>query len=194
MLRALLASLALIWAASPAFAEPHAIPIAEVSDSANVERVGESLRHRGSGYMFRAQLGDMPARKLIIYDDNDVSVQYTRLGGGNGDAWMDVYVYPAWGTNDEEAASTVSGIMERFDGGPIESPTILSVKAADASSGWFKGHLDDTKLITGYYLVQRGDWQIKVRVSMPREPSQETLDRTAAALADIEMDIPPTSR
>lgn len=187
---ALAAGLAL-FIAVPASADPVVTPIAEVVESDDVGRADDQLYHRGSAYAFPNALGDMPARKLTVFGAGDVSVNYTVNGGAAGDSWIDLYVYPADGPIEQTDLDIASAITSTFKATPTQRPAGMAVAAGDAMSGWFAGQLGDRKFLTGYYVVQRGDWLIKARITMPAPPSQEILDRTARAVSAIDMgDLP----
>ncbi|KTE08207.1 hypothetical protein [Sphingopyxis sp. H115] len=171
-------------AATPAFAEPVSKLVAEVSDTADVLRDGDRFIHRASGYIFPSSLGDMPARKVTVFGPGDVSVQYTVKGGAGGDAWVDLYVYPADGEAIETAgAGVVDAIARNFRATPALAPEGTTVDATGLQSGWFDGRVREMSLKTGFYLVKRGDWLIKIRATMPSPPPAEMVRRTAAAIA-----------
>ena len=180
---------------APAHAEPVVTPVADVVDSPDVQRDGERFRHRASGYVFPSSLGDMPARKVTIFGPSDVAVQYTVNGGGQGDAWIDIYVYPAGEpTIEETAADIVTAITNTFNASPALPPRGITVRAAGVQSGWFDGRLAERSLKTGYYVVKRGDWLIKIRATMPSPPTQDFVNRTAAAVSAVNMGPLPTLR
>jgi hypothetical protein len=180
---------------APAHAEPVATPVAEVVDSPDVQRDGERFRHRGSGYIFPSSLGDMPARKVTVFGPGDVSVQYTVNGGAGGDAWVDIYVYPANdATVEETAADITAAIIRTFNATPSLAPVGINAKAASIQSGWFDGRLGETSLKTGYYVVKRGNWLVKIRATMPSPPSRDMLTRTATAISAVNMGALPTGR
>lgn len=178
----------------PAHAEPVATPVAEVVDSPDVQRDGERFRHRASGYVFPSSLGDMPARKVTIFSPGDVSVQYTVSGGAAGDAWVDLYVYPADGSLEANAADIAGAIGRTFNATPALAPAGVSVKGSDVRGGWFDGTLGDRSLKTGYYVVKRGNWLVKIRATMPSPPTQDMLARTAAAISAVNMGPLPAER
>jgi hypothetical protein len=186
---------AALFAAVPAHADPVSAPVAEVVDSADVQRDGERFRHRASGYVFPSSIGDMPARKVTVFGPGDVSVQYTVNGGAAGDAWVDVYVYPAgdW-TIEETAADIAAAITKTFAASPALAPTDMAVRGAGLKSGWFDGRLGDHSLKTGYYVVKRGEWLVKIRATMPSPPTPALLARTAAAIAAVNMGPLPAAR
>lgn len=173
--------------AVPAHAKPVETSVAEVVDSTDVQRDGERFRHRGSGYVFPSSLGDMPARKVTIFGPGDVSVQYTVKGGPAGDAWVDLYVYPANTTLAATAADIEGAIGRTFNTTPALAPAGVTIKGSDVRGGWFDGSLSDRSLKTGYYVVKRGDWLVKIRATMPSPPSPEIVARTAAAISAVNM-------
>lgn len=184
-----------LFSIAPAHAEPVVTPVADVVDSADVQRDGERFRHRGSGYVFPSSLGDMPARKVTVFGPGDVSVQYTLRGGAEGDAWVDVYVYPASdATIEETAADVTAAITNTFQATPSLVPAGMTVRTAGGQSGWFDGRLGERSLKTGYYVVQRGTWLVKIRATMPSPPSQDLLTRTAAAVSAVNMGPLPAGR
>lgn len=184
-----------LFGAAPAFAEPVVTPVAEVVDSADVQRDGERFRHLGSGYVFPSSLGDMPARKVTVFGPGDVSVQYTVNGGAAGDVWIDVYVYPAADrTIDETAEDIASAIRNTFNATSAITPDGLKIAAADLRSGWFDGKLGERSLKTGYYVVKRGTWLIKIRATMPSPPSRDMVGRTARAIGAVNLGALPAGR
>ena len=132
---------------APAHADPVSTPVADVSDSAHVQRDGDRFVHRASGYIFPSSLGDMPARKVTVFGPGDVSVQYTDKGGAGGDAWVDVYVYPAGGMAVEATGTgVVEAIRKNFHATPALSLAGTAVAATGLQSGWFDGRLGETSL------------------------------------------------
>ena len=184
-----------LFAAAPVHAEPVVTPVAEVVDSADVQRDGERFRHVGSGYVFPSSIGDMPARKVTVFGPGDVSVNYTVKGGGEGDAWVDIYAYPAgdW-TIAETADDIVRAITKSFATTPALMPGGMAKRADGLHSGWFDGRLGERSLKTGYYVVRRGDWLIKIRATMPSPPTPEMLARTAAAIAVVNLGPLPAAQ
>lgn len=191
---ALATGLALVFSA-PARAEPVVTPVAEVVDSADVRRDGERFRHVGSGYIFPSSLGDMPARKVTIFSPGDVSVQYTVKGGAAGDAWVDLYAYPAgdW-TIAETADDIAKAITNSFGATPALMPAGMEKRADGLHTGWFDGRIGERSFKTGYYVVRRGDWLIKIRATMPSPPTADMLARTAAAIAAVNLGPAPATR
>lgn len=165
-------------------AEPVSTPIADVVDSADVRREGDAIRHLASGFLFPAALGDMPARKLIVYAPGDISVQYTLRGGGEGDGWVDLYVYPAQEAAEAEAASLDALIAERYKGVAIPGPKEFAAADRDVASGWFDVEFGDRPYTTHYQIVRHGDWAVKLRLSLPRDAAPDVRERAVTALAD----------
>jgi len=180
---------------APVQAEPVVTPVAEVVDSADVRRDGERFRHVGSGYVFPSSLGDMPARKVTIFGPGDVSVNYTVKGAAAGDAWVDLYAYPAgdW-TIAETADDIASAITNSFGATPALVPAGMEKRADGLHQGWFDGRIGERSFKTGYYAVRRGDWVLKIRATMPSPPTPEALARTAAAVAAVNLGPLPATR
>ncbi|HEX6741252.1 MAG TPA: hypothetical protein VF079_05590 [Sphingomicrobium sp.] len=184
----LLASFALL-SAVPANSAPAVAPLpvnifggdageAQVSDEGEVH-------HRATGFVYPRQLGDMPQRKVAIYGEADVSVDYTLRGGGNGDAWITFYVYPARITLDEEAAHIEHDIVENWLAVRAERPSPAPASAPGARSGWFTGARENHRVTTGYVVVQRGLWFLMTRFSVPDEAAPDAFKRVDAALDDV---------
>ena len=183
-LRLALAAAALA-SAPPLLAQQHPVstPIDEVVTSAEVRREGDTLRHLAANYLFPASLGDMPARKLIVYGPSDMSVQYTLRGGGNGDGWIDLYVYPKDVPLAEEAAATDEIIREHYKGESIAMPQGFAMPEFGVASGWYSATIGGRPYLTHYQLAHHGDWSVKVRFSMPVDAAPDVRERAAAALA-----------
>lgn len=193
---ALATVLAILFSATaPARAEPVVTPVAEVVDSADIRRDGERFRHVGSGYVFPSSLGDMPARKVTIFSPGDVSVHYTVKGGAAGDGWVELYAYPADDrTIVETADATVRAITNSFGATPALMPAGMEKRADGLRSGWFDGRIGERSFKTGYYVVRRGEWLIKIRATMPSPPTADMLTRTAAAIAAVNLGPLPPAR
>lgn len=181
------AALAAAPALTPAHAQPVSTPIDAVVDSTEVRREGSALRHIPSNYLFPASLGGMPARKLIVYEPGNVSVQYTLNGGANGDAWIDLYVYPKMVGLDEEARELESLLLERYRGERIAVPAGFADPAEGVANGWFTAEIGGQPYLTHFQLSQYGKWSVKARFSMPVGAAADVQGRAAAALTD-----PPT--
>jgi hypothetical protein len=88
--------------------------------------------HKASGYAFPDHLGDMPRRKFHVYAADDVDANYTLRGGGNGDAWLDVYVYPAPRSLEEEAKNVEAELVKNVAAKPLASQPPLPSTAEGA--------------------------------------------------------------
>jgi hypothetical protein len=154
------------------------------------------VRHKATGFLYPRQLGDMPQRKVTVYGEADVSVDYTLRGGGNGDAWITFYVYPASITLEEETAHIERDIVENWSATRADRPPPAPVSAPAAKSGWFKGAREGHRVTTGYVVVQRGQWFLMTRFSIPDEAAADTFKRVEAALGDVPWTWlpPPTQR
>jgi hypothetical protein len=158
-------------------------------DLGEIDRSTHGFVHRQSGYVFPAALGDMPARKTYTYGPGDTSLYYALYGGGNGDAWLSLYVYPA--RSSIEAHSTVieEALLERMPGTEIDPPYGTPAIPAQAAGKWYDATVDGAAVLAGYRLVRSGDWFIKVRVTVPKSGGQEALDRAGRGLAAVPWSI-----
>jgi hypothetical protein len=131
-------------------------------------------------------LGDMPRRKVVAYAPNDVAVQYTLRGGGLGDAWFDLYVYPATLDIGAEAREVESQLIQNLKAQTIEAPAPPPSAASDGTSGWYKGTYGARSMTTAYFLVRRGSWYLKVRASSPDEAGSSGIERLVLAIGQID--------
>ena len=146
--------------------------------------------HRSSGYLFPAQLAEMPARKTITYGERDAGVYYTLYGGGNGDAWIDLIVYPVTQEISAEVSEVESLIVENAKATKIEPLAELPSGVPGLQQGWFEGTVGKIPAFTGYRLARRDNWYLKVRVTIPREGGAESIDRAINSLAAIQWVVP----
>ncbi len=152
----------------------------------------DSVVHRASQFRFANHIGDMPLRKVAIYGQADVSVDYTLRGGGNGDPWITLFVYPATKDLTAEAADIEAALTDKLKPLRISAPAPLPPTARDGNGGWFRGRIGDMQLISTYVVVRRGDWFIEARASIPDAAGQPGLERTLKALAGIQWDWTPS--
>jgi hypothetical protein len=145
-----------------------------------------AIVNRASGFLFPDRLAELPRRRVRIIAANDVMVQYTQHGGGLGDCWMDVIVYPASRSLETEAADVEAQIAGRMTAASVPAPAPIPVGAADGRSNWFRGTAEGRTFTTGYVLVRRGAWFILVRASNPVEAGDAGLARLLAGIAAVD--------
>jgi hypothetical protein len=147
---------------------------------------------RASGYRFPAALAELPRRRVRIIAANDVMVQFTQRGGGLGDCWLDLIVYPATRPVDAEARQVEAELVRNMAATPVLAPAPVPRGAGDGRSGWFHGTLEGRSFTSGYVLVRRGDWFILVRASNPDEAGEAGMARLLPAIAAIDWTWRPT--
>lgn len=149
-----------------------------------------TILHRASGFVFPKALADMPRRKLVVYAEDDLSVQYTDRGGGNGDPTMDLYVYPAQRSFEDEWRSIEAAIAQGSAVVSSADPFPAPARAVDNHMRWYLGQLQGRGSLwtTGYVLVERRGWFIEARVSIPRESGERGVDQVRKALDAIDWD------
>jgi hypothetical protein len=184
----LFTGLALLFAIAgvsvPAAAQPQIMVVGGDAGEAQVSDNGE-VRHKATGFLYPRQLGDMPLRKVVVYGEADISVDYSLRGGGNGDAWVTFYVYPARSGLGEEADHIEHDIVDNWSATRADRPSPAPASASGAKSGWFTGARENHQVTTGYVVVQRGQWFLMTRFSVPDEAAPDTFKRVDAALADV---------
>jgi hypothetical protein len=180
--------------ASPAAAQDQPI-VQQVEEHRNdvgeIDKVEGRFIHRASGFIFPSALGDMPARKTTTYGPADASVDYTLKGGGNGDAWITLFVYRAQVELDAEVITVTDPIVQRWSAKPIAHPPALPSPGA-MKDGWFAGQIDTAAYTTGYRLARRGEWYLKVRFTIPAELGRAGIDRAVTAIAAVPWDWLPS--
>jgi hypothetical protein len=188
-LRAALAA-ALLTISPAAHAEPIEQTVEEHSnDRGEIDRRDHAFVHRSSGYVFPLSLDGIPARKTYTYRPGDASIYYTHLGGGNGDPWLSLYVYPATRALALESRDVEQALRERMPGREIQPAGIPPAPPA-VTEGWFEARVDGTPVLTGFRLAQVGDWFIKVRLTVPRATGESSLEKAWRALAAIPWSLP----
>ena len=171
----------------PALAQPSTRTIEELASGiGEVEPSPIGLLHRASGYIFPRTLGEVPARKSTAYGPGDVDVYYTLYGGGNGDGWVSLFVYPANITITEEVANVGQSIVSGMSGHRVGRPAEIGAPPSGVEEGWFEGAIEGKQIVTGYRVVRIGDWFIKARVSVPIGADEAVLKRVGAALTAID--------
>jgi len=155
------------------------------NDIGEIEKRKADFRHRSAGFLFPLQLGAMPARKTFTYGPGDAEVYYTLYGGGNGDAWLSLYVYPATIGLEDEAKNVDVALLQRFEAKPITPPHGLNSGPIASIDRWFRGTVQGEDCLTGYRVVQSGRWFIKSRMSVPIRGGDEALKRGVDAMNAI---------
>jgi len=150
-----------------------------------VERSSAGLIHRSSGFVFPVTLGSSPARETTTYAPGDADVYYTLLGGGNGDAWLTLYLYPASGSLVEEAAGAATAIRERWQVKEVPAPVAMGPMPAGAREEWFEGSVAGLEVLTGYRLIRSGNWFIKARLTIPKSGGEQAKLRGQQALRAV---------
>lgn len=171
---------------SPVHAEPLVQTVEEHrSDIGEIEKRSGDFVHRASGFAYPAALGEMPARKTVTYGPQDAAVYYTYLGGGNGDPWIDLYVYPATLDSAAERREVEKALVEHFQAKPVESPASLPAAPAGAMDGWYSGIIQGNEYLTGYRIVRSGNWYVKARITIPVAGGEAAMSRAMEAIAAI---------
>ena len=147
-----------------------------------VEPAADGYRHRSSGYLYPRALGEMPARKSTTYGSADADVYYTLYGGGNGDGWINIFVYPASIGLDDEIENVRQSIVEHASGRAIAPPAEFRAPPTGVEDGWFEASVQGTQIVTGYRIARVGGWFIKARISLPVGAKAEALKRVGDAL------------
>lgn len=179
--------------APPAWSQPAVEVVGGSAGEALVSDDGQ-VTHNASGFVYPMQLGDMPLRKVKVYGKADASADYSLRGGGNGDAWITFFVYPASGSLQDEVAGVEQALVQNMSASPVSPPAAQPTSLADGRSGWFRGTYQGISLTTGYMIVQRGDWLLKARFTIPDEAGRSGIDRTVTALAAVPWDWKPSKK
>jgi hypothetical protein len=120
-------------------------------------------------------------------------VQYTQRGGGLGDCWLDLIVYPASRSVEDEARDVEVQLERNMGAAVVAAPAPVPVGARDGRSGWFRGALEGRGFTSGYVLVRRGPWFILVRASNPVEAGEAGMARLLPAIAAVDWAWQPGS-
>ncbi|WP_395623556.1 hypothetical protein [Sphingomonas daechungensis] len=130
----------------------------------------------------------MPLRGLTVYGPSDASAYYTLGGGGTGDAWITFYVYPATISLAEESAGVEQSLLQILQGRRIDPPAPAPANFHMGRVAWFEGLYKNIDARTGYMLVQRGQWFLKARITVPKKGGPEAMGRALKAIAALQWD------
>jgi hypothetical protein len=135
---------------APAVAEPIEQTVEQLRNNVGeVDRLGPDFVHRPSGYLFPGKLGNLPARKTVTYGPGDASLYYTLFGGGNGDAWLTLYVFPVTRSFEDEVADVEQALLQRVSGISVEPPAGVPPLPTGAREKWFDGSIEGAPVVTG---------------------------------------------
>ena len=170
-------------------AAAHAEPVEQTveehrNEVGEIDRRGDQFVHRPSGYIFPATLGEMPARKTYTYGPGDASVYYTLLGGGKGDPWLSLYLYPVTRPLADEIKDVELALVDRMQGS-VSRPAGLPALPSGVVQKWYGAAIEGTPVTTGYRLARSGDWYIKVRLTIPTSGGDASFNRAWKALEAV---------
>ena len=154
-------------------------------DAAAVEvRPSNEVELLKAKFVFARALGSMSLRRVDVYANDNVSGYYTRFGGGNGDPFLTLYAYPASKPIADEVGDVKAALVDRFKASPIKS-LFPDFDAPQLMSGCYSGTADNRSMDTCFWLVKRGNWFIKVRLTLPKERKSDAIDVAMIALRSI---------
>lgn len=142
-----------------------------------------SFLHKASGFVFPRQLDRLIAARERIYALDNVSVRYGDPSA-SGKPSVELHVYPADGTIEQEAADVSQTIVERFQATPLPDMRTLPATAADGRTRWYSVKAGGTG-ITGYVLVRRGGWSIKAQATSPVTAGVPGVEQLFDAIAAV---------
>ena len=160
----------------------------ESSSVVNAQPDG-TVRHSASGFAFPTKLATLEFEKEHIFGPDDVSARYGQ--STLTDPWLDLYIYPAAGTLDAEAAEIGQIIVDRYSATAVAQVRPLPPSAADGRMQWYRGSIQGQEIITGFVLVRRGGWAMKVRMTSPAAAGGDAIERLAAAIAEVPWEWTP---
>ena len=178
--------------AQPGKAE--AIPVQVLGgDAAAVElRADNKAELLQAKFVFESAYGAMPLRRIDVYANDNASGYYTRYGGGNGDPFLMLYVYPANQPIANEVGAVKVALVDRLKA--TESENLLpALTVPGAAFGCFSGTGDDRQVDTCFWLVERDGWFLKVRLTVPRQRTADAIDVATRALQSIPWGWTPTT-
>jgi hypothetical protein len=179
------ALLSLAIVASPATAAdlPSTPRLAQDSRPAVNFQPDGTIRHVASGFVFPMKLATLEFEKEHVFSPEDVSARYGQ--STLTDPWLDLYIYPAAGTLDTEAAEIGQIIVDHYSATAVAQVRPLPPSAADGRIQWYRGSIQGQEIITGFVLVRRGGWAMKVRMTSPAAAGGDAIERLVAAVAEV---------
>ena len=179
---------ALLLAVSPIpTAHAQSVPLAGQAITAGPD----GYVHIASGFRFPPQLGQVKAVGERVFEASNVMVRYGSEGPESKGAWFDLYVYPARGPLDDEAAEVGQIILERYGAQPAPPPRPLPRIASDGRAQWYSATIENRPSRTGYIIVRRGGWSMKVRATVPNDTGDAELQRILDGIAAVPWDWAP---
>ena len=193
LLRASVAALiaGLFLFTSPVLANPVPAPAVQDAEAVFRGRADGALEHIASGFVFPRQLALLRFGGEHVYAADNVSARYGSTTSEDGKPWLDLYIYPAQGAIEDEAAEVGQIIVDRYAARPIDGTRTPPPIAADGRSQWYAATIGELKITTGYVLVRRGGWSIKVRASTPANAGGTGLEQLLDAIAAVRWDWAP---
>ena len=182
---------AFLLSASPAFSNPLVAPAAQEAEAVFRSRPDGALEHVASGFVFPKELALLRFGGEHVYAADNVSARYGSTSSEDGQPWLDLYIYPAQGTLEDEAAQVGQIIIDRYSAMPIDGTRTPPPIAADGRSQWYAATIGELKITTGYVLVRRAGWSMKVRASTPANAGGAGLEQLLDAIAAVRWDWAP---
>lgn len=163
-----------------------AIPVQVLGgDAATVKvRGNNEVELLGPKFVFANTYGAMPLRRIDVYANDNVCGYYTRYGGGNGDPFLTLYVYPVEQPFADEVSDTQAALVDNFKATPAVS--LLTAKPVpDAAFGCYSGNSNNVPVETCFWLAERDGYYLKVRLTIPNQRTSDATGVAAAALESI---------
>ena len=171
--------------AFPANASPLSPPrlVTAQADGAFKSEADGSLAHVQSGFLFPARLAGLDRTGDHVFQPDDVSARYGM--STPTEPWLDLYVYPAQGPLADEAADVGQIIVDSYSATPLPQARPLPQSAADGRSQWYSAQFAGRAVTTGYVLVRRGGWSVKVRATSPQAAGSDGIGKLLDAIDAI---------
>ena len=163
-----------------------AIPVRVLGGDASTVQVrgNNEVELLGPKFVFANTYGAMPLRRIDVYAKDNVSGYYTRYGGGNGDPFMTLYVYPVEQPFADEVSATQAALVNSFKASPAVS-SLTAKPIPDAASGCYSGNSNSVPVETCFWLAEREGYYLKVRLTIPNQGTSDATGVAAEALESI---------